>query len=45
MLAKDWLAHDGCRFLAAEERLGTEAALSWTPVHGSDSPRLRHGAL
>ena len=25
--AKNWLAHDGCWFLAAEERLGMEAAI------------------
>lgn len=25
--AKNWLAHDGCWFLAAEERLGLEAAI------------------
>jgi hypothetical protein len=27
MFAKNWLAHDGCWFLAAEERLGLEAAI------------------
>jgi len=27
MHAKNWLAHDGCWFLAAEERLGLEAAM------------------
>jgi hypothetical protein len=26
MFAKNWLAHDGCWFLAAEERLGMQAA-------------------
>ena len=25
--ARNWLAHDGCWFLAAEERLGMEAAI------------------
>ncbi len=25
--AKNWLAHDGCWFLAAEEKLGMEAAI------------------
>ncbi|MCX6543442.1 MAG: DUF6125 family protein [Acidobacteria bacterium] len=25
--ARNWLAHDGCWFLAAEERLGPEAAI------------------
>ncbi len=27
MFAKNWLAHDGCWFLAAEERFGMEAAI------------------
>jgi len=27
--AKNWLAHDGCWFLAAEERLGMEAAIEF----------------
>jgi uncharacterized protein DUF6125 len=27
MFARNWLAHDGCWFLAAEERLGMEAAI------------------
>ncbi len=27
MFAKNWLAHDGCWFLAAEERLGIQAAI------------------
>ncbi len=27
MFAKNWLAHDGCWFLAAEERLGMESAI------------------
>jgi Family of unknown function (DUF6125) len=27
MFAKNWLAHDGCWFLAAEERMGMEAAI------------------
>lgn len=27
MFAKNWLAHDGCWFLAAEERIGMEAAI------------------
>src|SRR5664279_4947383 len=27
MFAKNWLAHDGCWFLAAEESLGVEAAI------------------
>ncbi len=28
MFAKNWLAHDGCWFLAAEERLGMDAAIA-----------------
>ena len=28
MFAKNWLAHDGCWFLAAEEQLGMEAAIN-----------------
>ena len=28
MFAKNWLAHDGCWFLAAEERLGMENAIA-----------------
>jgi hypothetical protein len=28
MHAKNWLAHDGCWFLAAEERLGLEVAMA-----------------
>lgn len=28
MFAKNWLAHDGCWFLAAEERLGMDTAIS-----------------
>jgi len=28
MFAKNWLAHDGCWFLAAEDRLGMEAAIA-----------------
>jgi len=27
MFAKNWLAHDGCWFLAAEERLGMKTAI------------------
>ena len=27
MFAKNWLAHDGCWFLATEERLGMQAAI------------------
>src|SRR5579859_5599168 len=29
MFAKNWLAHDGCWFLAAEERLGMETAIEF----------------
>lgn len=28
MFAKNWLAHDGCWFLAAEEKLGLDAAIA-----------------
>lgn len=28
MFAKNWLAHDGCWFLAAEEKLGLDAAMA-----------------
>jgi len=28
MFAKNWLAHDGCWFLAAEERLGMDTAIA-----------------
>jgi len=28
MFAKNWLAHDGCWFLAAEERLGMQPAIA-----------------
>jgi Family of unknown function (DUF6125) len=27
MFAKNWLAHDGCWFLAAEERFGIDTAI------------------
>ncbi len=32
MFAKNWLAHDGCWFLAAEESLGMEAAIELDTV-------------
>jgi len=32
MFAKNWLAHDGCWFLAAEERIGMEAAIELDTV-------------
>ena len=28
MFAKNWLAHDGCWFLAAEEQYGMDAAIA-----------------
>lgn len=45
MLPKNWLAHDGCWFLAAEERLGMEAAVeldsrSWKRFAAPDARRI-----
>ena len=45
MFAKSWLAHDGCWFLAAEERLGMEAALeldrrSWERFAVTEAHRI-----
>ncbi len=45
MFAKNWLAHDGCWFLAAEERLGLEAAIeldtrSWARFAESEARRI-----
>lgn len=45
MFAKDWLAHDGCWFLAAEERLGMEAAIeldarSWERFAAIEARRI-----
>ncbi len=45
MFAKNWLAHDGCWFLAVEERLGTEAAVdldarSWALYAAAEARRI-----
>ena len=43
--AKNWLAHDGCWFLAAEEQYGLEAAIELDTRAGSPptSTRTRAG--
>lgn len=43
--AKNWLAHDGCWFLAAEERLGLEVAIeldarAWERFAAAEARRL-----
>ena len=45
MFAKNWLAHDGCWFLAAEERLGMEAAIeldtrAWERFAAAEAQRI-----
>jgi hypothetical protein len=57
MFAKNWLAHDGCWFLAAEERLGMEAAIeldtgAWERFAAVEAQRImtafhlpKHGGL
>ncbi len=45
MFAKNWLAHDGCWFLAAEERLGIETAIeldasSWKRFAAAEARRI-----
>ncbi len=45
MFAKSWLAHDGCWFLAAEERFGLEAAIeldteSWRRFAAAEAARI-----
>ncbi len=45
MFAKNWLAHDGCWFLAAEERLGMQAAVeldtdSWARFAAAEARRI-----
>jgi Family of unknown function (DUF6125) len=45
MFAKNWLAHDGCWFLAAEERLGMEAAIeldtrAWERFAAAEAHRI-----
>jgi len=46
MHAKNWLAHDGCWFLAAEERYGMEAAIeldtrSWERFTVAEAARIK----
>ena len=45
MFAKNWLAHDGCWFLAAEERFGMETAIdldarSWKRFAEAEARRI-----
>jgi hypothetical protein len=45
MFAKSWLAHDGCWFLAAEERFGMEAAIeldgrAWKRFAATEARRI-----
>ena len=45
MFAKNWLAHDGCWFLAAEEKLGLDAAMeldarSWERFAEAEARRI-----
>ena len=45
MFAKNWLAHDGCWFLAAEERFGIETAIeldarSWERFAAAEARRI-----
>ena len=45
MFAKNWLAHDGCWFLAAEERFGIETAIeldtrSWEGFAAAEARRI-----
>ncbi len=45
MFAKNWLAHDGCWFLAAEEQLGMDAAIeldtrSWERFAAAEAQRI-----
>ncbi len=45
MFAKNWLAHDGCWFLAAEEQLGMEAAIdldtrAWSRFAEAEARRI-----
>lgn len=48
MFAKNWLAHDGCWFLAAEERHGIETAMdldgrAWERFAAAEARRLKEG--
>jgi hypothetical protein len=45
MFAKNWLAHDGCWFLAAEERLGIDTAIeldarAWERFAAAEARRI-----
>ena len=44
MFAENWLADDGCWFLAAEERFDMETAIDWTVAPGNASPQRRPAA-
>jgi len=46
VFAKNWLAHDGCWFLAAEERYGMETAMeldtaSWARFAAAEATRIK----
>ena len=48
MFAKNWLAHDGCWFLAAEERFNMETAIeldarSWKRFAAAEARRIAGG--
>ncbi|MCP4901434.1 MAG: hypothetical protein GY906_31090 [bacterium] len=48
MFAKNWLAHDGCWFLAAEEKLGLEKAIdldakAWKRFAFAEARRIKRG--
>ncbi len=48
IFAKNWLAHDGCWFLASEERLGMEAAIeldarAWQRFATAEARRAMEG--
>jgi hypothetical protein len=48
MFAKNWLAHDGCWFLAAEDELGMESAIrldaaAWKRFAAAEARRLMAG--
>ncbi len=45
MFARNWLAHDGCWFLAAEERFGMDTAIaldtaSWARFAAAEARRI-----
>ena len=45
MFARNWVAHDGCWFLAAEERLGMETAIAldtcaWERFAATEAQRI-----